>query len=338
MPTIDDTDDPNTPEPADTPGDGGDGEHSSEQHPEPGAGQIPMDADREASHRDERWNENQEHDRFEQRIYDGPPGYSDAVGQRYSDSLEEPEEKEMGFFDHLEELRWRIIKALIALVLCAIACGVFLNRIVEDIILGPATRLATPLKLQNTEPMGQIMLAVQVALISGLILSIPFVIWQFWGFIRPGLYERERRVASWVAIATIACFLGGVAFAYFVMIPASLGFSSDFTFAGVENRFTISAYFSFILGFILACGVVFEMPVVSYGLSRFGIITPGFLRKYRRHAIVVILVVAAIVTPTPDPFNQLLLAIPLYGLYELSIYVAVVAKRGRDASGLATDG
>ncbi|MBS1913395.1 MAG: twin-arginine translocase subunit TatC [Bacteroidetes bacterium] len=267
-------------------------------------------------------------------MYDAPRGYSGAVGEHYSDAIEEPEDREMGFFDHLEELRWRIIKALIALVLCAILCGVFLNRIVEDIILGPATRLATPLKLQNTEPMGQVMLAVQVALISGLILAIPFIIWQFWGFVRPGLYERERRVASWVSIATIACFLGGVAFAYFVMIPASLGFSSDFTFAGVENRFTISAYFSFILGFILACGVVFEMPVVSYGLSRFGIITPAFLRKYRRHAIVVILIVAAIVTPTPDPFNQLLLAIPLYGLYELSIYVAVVAKRSRDAGEL----
>ncbi len=236
---------------------------------------------------------------------------------------------EMGFFDHLEELRWRIIKALIALAGTSLVCAIFMKELIEDVLLGPAKRLNPPLKLQNFEPMGQITLAIQVALISGLILAIPFIIWQFWGFIKPGLYERERKNVSAIAMGTILCFLVGVAFAYFVMIPTSLGFAASVTWGPIQNNFSISAYFSFILGFILSCGVVFEMPMLSYALSRFGVVTPQFLRKYWRHALVIILIAAAIITPTPDPFNQLLLAAPLYGLYELSIIVARLAYRQR---------
>jgi sec-independent protein translocase protein TatC len=230
----------------------------------------------------------------------------------------------MGFFDHLEELRWRIIKSVIALAITSAVCAIYLNFLVEKILLGPGARLTPPLRLQNTEMMGQVTLSIQVAIFSGLILAVPFILWQFWGFIKPGLYDRERKMAGGVAVATIFSFLIGVAFAYFIMIPASLGFTAGYTFQGVENRFTLSNYFSFILGFILACGVVFEMPMLSYALSRFGIVSPSFLRKYRRHAVVVILIVAAIITPTPDPFNQLLLAVPLYALYEISIFVSKV--------------
>ncbi len=246
--------------------------------------------------------------------------------------VEEPADREMGFFDHLEELRWRIIKALIGLAVAATACGIFLDRIMEDVILGPWHHLSAGKELQNLEMMGQITLAIQVALVSGLILGMPFIIWQFWGFIKPGLYEKERKMASWVAIATMLCFLAGVSFAYFMLIPTSLGFTLSFGFKGIANQFTISNYFSFVLGLSLACGLVFEMPMLSYALTRFGILSPAFLRKYRRHSIVVILIVAAIVTPTPDPFNQLLLAVPLYGLYELSIYVSAVTRRKRDAA------
>ena len=166
--------------------------------------------------------------------------------------------------------------------------------------------------------------------VSGLILAIPFITWQFWGFVKPGLYARERRYVSIIALATIFCFMSGVAFAYFVMIPTSLGFVGDFELAGVQNTINVGSYLSFVLGFILACGGVFEMPMLSYALSRFGIATPEFLRRYRRHAGVVILIVAAIITPTPDPVNQLLLALPLYGLYEISILVSAAAQRQRD--------
>lgn len=237
---------------------------------------------------------------------------------------------EMGFFDHLEELRWRIIKALIALVVCGIGCGIFYKTITEEVLMRPARQATPPVEIQNIEVMGQLTLAIQVCLFSGLILAIPFILWQFWGFIKPGLYRRERRYVGVIAVATILCFLVGVSFAYFVTIPAALGFAAGFQVAeGIKNVIAIGSYFSFILGFLLACGLIFEMPMLSYALSRFGIVTPAFLKKYRRHAVVVLLIVAAIVTPTPDPINQLLLAGPLYILYEISIIVSRFAGRQR---------
>jgi sec-independent protein translocase protein TatC len=261
---------------------------------------------------------------------EGRPSEIDPIiDEEEFEQYEEEPEREMGFFDHLEELRWRIIKSLIALAATATLCAVYLNVLVEKVLLGPANRLSPPLVLMNTEMMGQITLSIQVALFSGLILAIPFILWQFWGFIKPGLYERERKMAGLIAVATIFSFLVGISFAYFVMIPTSLNFTYGYTFKGVDNKFTLSNYFSFILGFILACGVVFEMPMLSYALSRFGIVSPAFLRKYRRHAIVVILIIAAIITPTPDPFNQMILAVPLYALYEISIFVAAFGNRQR---------
>jgi sec-independent protein translocase protein TatC len=234
---------------------------------------------------------------------------------------------DMGFFDHLEELRWRIIKAVIALVGSSIVCAIFLDEIMNDIILAPARRAG--IQLMNMQMMGQVTLAIQVALYSGLILSVPFLLWQVWGFIKPGLYPKERKYASLIAVATIACFLIGICFAYFLMIPTSVAFMKGVQFGPIENKFAIDSYFSFILGFILACGVVFEMPMLSFALARFGVVTPGLLRKYRRHAGVGILIIAAIITPTPDPFNQLMLAVPLYLLYELSIIVSRIAVRQR---------
>ncbi|MEO5929447.1 MAG: twin-arginine translocase subunit TatC [Candidatus Kapaibacterium sp.] len=302
--------------------------------PEPGNG-LPPDPQRgpEAGHGHEPVREHSVDERPYQSDYSTfrepePPLELDTIEE------EEPEKRghrggEMGFFDHLEELRGRIIKSLVALAITAAICGYFVKFIIETIIMGPATRVNPPLQLISTEPMAQFTLAIQVALVSGLILAIPALLWQFWGFIKPGLYESERKNVGWIAGGTIICFLVGICFAYFVMIPASLSFTAGFVFKGIENRFTISAYYSFVLGFILACGVVFEMPMLSYALARFGVVTPQFLRRYWRHAVVVIVVAAAIITPTPDPFNQMLLAIPLYALYEISILVAKLAYRKR---------
>lgn len=264
---------------------------------------------------------------------DPPPPISlpERDGDDGDDRTEDDERPrdEMGFFDHLQELRSRIIKALLGLVAGAIIAGVNINFIMVEILLRPSRQVGV--KLQNMNPMGQVTLTLQVALISGLIIAIPWIIWQFWQFVKPGLYEKEQKYSAWIAVATIVCFLTGVAFAYFVMIPTSLGFAaSGFNYEGIENRWSISEYFSFVMGFILACGVVFEMPMLSFALSRFGILTPAFMRHYRRHSAVVILIVAAIITPTPDPFNQLVLAVPLYALFEISILVAALASRKRE--------
>ena len=254
-----------------------------------------------------------------------PPSEIDPIIDE--EEFEEEPGQEMGFFEHLEELRSRIIKSLLGLAAAALICAIFLDFLMETVLLGPAVRAGV--KLLNIEMMGQITLAIQVTLFSGLILSIPFILWQFWGFVRPGLYDTEKKMASWVAVATVFCFLLGVSFAYFVMIPASIAFATKVTWGPVTNQISVGSYFSFVLGFILACGVVFEMPMLSYALSRFGIVTPALLRRYRRHAIVGILIVAAVITPTPDPFNQLLLAVPLYVLYEVSILVAAMASKQR---------
>lgn len=275
-------------------------EHETDDRPRPGAGET---------------------------LNSGPDG-ADALFPE--DSRRRELGNEMGFFDHLEELRWRIIKALIALVVCGVGCGIFYRTITEEVLMRPAREAVPPVEIQNIEVMGQLTLAIQVCLFSGLILAIPFILWQFWGFIKPGLYKRERRYVGVIAVATIFCFLVGVSFAYFVTIPAALGFAAGFQVAeGIKNIIAIGSYFSFVLGFILACGLIFEMPMLSYALSRFGIVTPTFLKKYRRHAMVVLLIVAAIVTPTPDPINQLLLAGPLYILYEISIVVSRFAGRQR---------
>jgi sec-independent protein translocase protein TatC len=265
--------------------------------------------------------ENIDWSRQKNEVYD-----SAQSGAIVGDSDEE-EHHEMGFFEHLEELRWRIIKSVIAVAITSSICGYFYRELIEKVLLRPA--INAKLKLISTEMAGQFTLAIQVILFSGLILAIPVVIWQVWGFIKPGLYRKERKYASVVAIATVCCFLAGVAFSYFVMIPNSIGFLAGVVFGNIENTIAVNNYFSFILGFILATGVIFEMPMLCYALARFGILTPAFMRQYRRHAAVVILILAAIVTPTPDPFNQLLLAIPLYALYEISILVSGMATRQR---------
>lgn len=236
-------------------------------------------------------------------------------------------ENEMGFFDHLEELRWRIIKAVLALVVTSALCAFFYEELWQ-VLLYPATR--HDIALQNLAPFGQITLTIQVCLLSGFILGIPLILYQFWAFIRPGLYRTEQKYVGFISVATMFAFLIGVAFAYFAMIPASLEFAASFQAAEqIKNEFTIEAYFGVILGFILASGAIFEMPVLSWALSRLGIITPKLLTKYRRHAVVVLLIVAAIVTPTPDPVNQIMMAGPLYILYEISIFVSRFAVRQR---------
>ncbi len=256
---------------------------------------------------------------------DGTPLLTDG-----SETTRPRRDEEMGFFDHLEELRGRVIKSILALVLSAIACGVFYERL-WDILLAPAYATTPPTEFINIVVFGQITLTIQVALLCGLIVAIPFIIWQLWAFIKPGLYEREQKYVGLISFATILCFMLGVCFAYFVMIPTALEFAQAFQAnIAIDNQFTIESYFSFTLGLVLAAGSVFEMPVLSWALSRFGVLTPELMKKYRRHAVIVLLIIAAIVTPTPDPINQSILAGPLYILYEISIIVSRFASRQRN--------
>jgi sec-independent protein translocase protein TatC len=232
---------------------------------------------------------------------------------------------EMGFLDHLEELRWRIIRALIGIVIGAILCWIFIDFIINEIMVRPAVN--NQLRLQNIRPFGQVFLYMQVALIGGIIISLPNILYQFWKFIAPGLYAKERKYIFWIVFFTSFCFLFGVAFAYFVMMPMALKFFAGFGTQSIENIIAINEYISFLVSVILGAGVVFELPMASWFLSKLGILSPEFMRKYRRHAIVVIFILAAILTPGTDPVSQILLAIPLLFLYEISIWICKVAQR-----------
>lgn len=244
----------------------------------------------------------------------------------------EYESGDMSFLEHIDELRKRIIIALVGVVIGCIIVGVKLDFVVEQILLRPA--IASGIKLQNLQPFGQPFLYFKVLLIGGLIIALPFVLYQLWKFIAPGLYPNEKKWVRLITLFTSLCFFIGASFAYFVMIPFMLNFSAFFGTKIIENKFDVNHYFGFVTMMLLASGLVFEMPMVSFVLSRFGILTSKFMRKYRRHSIVLILIAAAILTPTPDPINQLIFAFPLFILYEISIIVARASERKRENQGV----
>lgn len=235
------------------------------------------------------------------------------------------EKSEMTFLEHLDELRKRIIYSLVGVVVGCVIVGLKIDFVVENILLGPALKVG--LKLQNLQPFGQPFLYFKVLLISGVILSLPFVLYQIWKFVSPGLYPNEKKWVRLITFFTTFCFVAGVVFSYFVMIPFMLNFSAYFGTKIIENKFDINYYFGFVSMMVLVSGLIFELPMVSFVLSRFGLLTSKFLRKYRRHSIVVILILAAVLTPTPDPINQLIFSLPLFVLYEISVWVVALTER-----------
>lgn len=237
----------------------------------------------------------------------------------------EKEEKEMTFLEHLEELRWRIIYALIGLGVGSLVCWIFVDFLVDDVLLLPAMRVGV--HLQNLKPFGQLMLYFEVAMVGGLIISLPNVFYQLWKFISPALKKTERRYISAIVGFSTLCFLLGIVFAYFVMLPYSLKFAAQFGSVNIKNVFAIDEYMTIILSIMLGAGLVFELPMISFFLSKLGILTPQFMRKYRRHAIVGIFIAAAFLSPGTDPISMIILAVPLLLLYEISIIISKYSRR-----------
>lgn len=233
--------------------------------------------------------------------------------------------REMTFFDHLEELRWRIIKALGAVLVASVACAFFADFLVQDLLLGPLR--AAHLKVQVLTPYGIMLLYMEVVLFSGVIVGMPVILYQLWRFVAPGLMPNERHYAWQIVFYTTFCFLAGVAFGYFLLVPTALKFFAGFGTQNIDLNIAADRYISFILSLIVGAGLVFELPMISYFLSKLGLLTPAFMRHYRRHAIVAILIVAAVVTPTPDIVTQCLLAAPMFLLYEISILVSHAAQK-----------
>lgn len=230
------------------------------------------------------------------------------------------EEVEMPFLDHLEELRWRIIKSLIAVVVFTIISFAFSDQILEFLLL-TTKNLKHQLQLQVLKVQTVFIIKLELALIAGIMLSLPVIFYQIWAFVAPGLLENERKyVVPVITFATIS-FIIGAAFAFFVIIPFALDFFLSLVPENVKNNIALDFYFGFVARIVLVFGVVFELPVVSLLLTKLGLLTPQFLRKYRRYAIVVIFVLAAILTP-PDPTTQIMLAVPLLLLYEVTIWIS----------------
>lgn len=248
----------------------------------------------------------------------------DITNQNEEIDEEEPG-SEMSFLEHLEELRWRLIFALIGLVAGTIICWIFIDYLVDVILLKPARD--TGAQLQNLKPFGQLFLYFEIAIIGGIVLSIPNIFYQFWKFISPALRKTERKYIFLIVLYSSLCFLAGIIFAYYGMLPLTLEFAAQFGSEAIKNEFAIDEYFAIIISVMLAAGIIFELPMISFFLTKLGILTPDFMRKYRKHSIVIILVLAAVLTPGTDPVSQIALAVPLVLLYEISIFISKVSLR-----------
>lgn len=253
-------------------------------------------------------------------------------------------DKEMSFFDHLEALRKHLVRSILAVSVFTVVGFVYVEDIFDNIIIGPLkTDFLTYRKLcefsqrfnhndkfcvkslnyslQNTEMAGQFMMAFKLAFLIGLILAMPYILWQLWVFVRPALSQKERRKTRGFVFYTSGLFGLGILFGYYVLCPISINFFANYSLSSlVKNDIQMQNIISFMSLLVLGTGLIFELPVLMYFLAKIGLITSSFLVKYRKYAVVFILIVAAIVTP-PDVISQIILTIPLYSLFELGIYI-----------------
>jgi sec-independent protein translocase protein TatC len=261
---------------------------------------------------------------------------------------------EMSFLQHLEELRWHLVRSVGAIVIIAIVVFFYKDFLFDEILLAPKSQdfltyrllcflshklnlgdnlcvQAIPFDLISIELSAQFTTHMWVAFISGLIIASPYVLWEAWSFIKPALYEKERRYARGIVFYTSALFITGVLFGYYVITPMSVNFLGSYQVsAQVKNTITLDSFISTVTTLSLLTGLVFELPIVIYFLTKIGIMSPAFMKTYRKHAVVVILILAAIITPTSDATTMILVAFPLYILYELSIIVSARVIKNRD--------
>jgi sec-independent protein translocase protein TatC len=248
----------------------------------------------------------------------------------------------MSFFDHLVELRKRLIAALIG-VGAGVVVGLlisrrFINYIVEPMQLAlRANHLED--KLYYTSPAGYISLVINLGVYLGIVIAMPWVLYQIWLFVAPGLYKHERRAAAGFIVSSSFLFLCGIAFAYYILLPQVLTFLIGFAYNGpVKPLISINEYFNLILIVLVGLGLIFELPVLIFILSVFGIVTPKFLMKNFRYAMLIITVAAAVITPTPDATTMLIFMAPMIGLYFLGVLVSYVVVRRKQARALAEGG
>ncbi len=239
---------------------------------------------------------------------------------------EENELLEMSFMDHLTELRKRLFYSVIALIVTGVGCFLFAKQMI-DFLINPALAMNPPIHLQVLKVQGMFIVQVLVAFVGGFIISIPVLVYQIWAFVKPGLYRKERKWVGLLIVITFLCFIAGAAMAYYMMLPFALRF-----FMKISQPYSISSiiaidyYIRFVVMLMLSVGVVFELPVLSFVLAKMQVLSSGFMKKSRKYALIIIFILAAILTP-PDPFTQLLIALPLIFVYEISITIVRVSEK-----------
>lgn len=251
---------------------------------------------------------------------------------------------EMHFLDHLEALRWHLVRSAAAIVVFALVAFLYPEILFDKVILGAKNpdfltyrwlcRLSEildfdmcikeiPFILINIDISGQFTTHLYASFIAGFVLAFPYFIWEMWRFIKPALSKKERTYSRGVVFFSSILFIAGVLFGYYIISPLSINFLGSYRISEqVANQISLSSFISTVTILTLSSGVVFELPVVIYFLSKIGLVTPQFLRNYRKHAMVIILIIAALITPSPDVTSQILVAIPLFLLYEIGIWVS----------------
>ena len=257
----------------------------------------------------------------------------------------ENDQTEMTFMDHLEALRWHIMRSVIVWIIVAITIFVFIDWIYDNIILAPSsesfitygtlcrfgqwlgvgTSLCMPpvkIAFQVNEVNGTFTSAINIAMVGGVIIAFPYIFWELWRFIKPALSVKEKKYARGSILWVSLCFFAGAAFGYYLLAPFTFNFLATFTLGksgAIQYRPTINDYIDSLTNLILGCGIAFELPILAYVLAKIGLITASFLKKYAKYAFVIILVVAAVITPSPDMTSQIIVSLPLLLLYWISI-------------------
>tara|TARA_Y100001970_G_scaffold164546_1_gene201033 strand:- start:232 stop:975 length:744 start_codon:yes stop_codon:yes gene_type:complete len=239
-------------------------------------------------------------------------------------------EKSMSFIEHLEELRWRLIKSILSILFGGIVTFFFIDEILQ-LLLQPLENIESGNKanLQVLSVQGMFVIKWMIALLGGIIFSVPVITYHTWSFISPGLYANEKGFVVPLVIFSFTSFSGGILFSYFILIPYCLNFFASLSGDIVLNNFSINHYFSFVTWMLLGSGIVFQLPVISFLLSTIGLLTPPFMRHYRRHSVVAIFIVSSFITP-PDPISMLVMALPLILLYEISIGISWFVNQGKE--------
>lgn len=268
-------------------------------------------------------------------------------------------ENELSFLGHLEALRWHLFRSALAVVLFATLAFVYNNILFDEIIFGPLKQdflsyralcqlghkigvgdamciIVKPQKLQTLSASEQFFNHMWIAFLTGLILGFPVILWELWKFVKPALKDKEvGPVKLFIAIASLL-FIIGVLFGYFLLFPMSYNFLINYTVSDsgiVQTNNTFDDYISLISTMTLVAGIIFELPVLVYFLTKLTLLTPQFMRKYRKHAVVVILIIGAIITPSPDVTSQMVVSVPMYLLYELSVFVSAwVLKKNNQST------